>query len=257
MIKLFRKIRQNLIKENRASKYLLYAIGEITLVVIGILIAIQLNNWKSESEENVMVLSYLEGLNFDLNQDNKRIKELYAFYKERTNNIQIMLSKNNQDLESSNDELGRMFNQIFDYRKYSNKKSTYLSLINDGYLNKIKDKSLINDIIIYYESPYLIWSTEIYENIIQSVDFNQFENFDSRDRLISINATNSIPEWKLTNNNQYYTDYQKLIHSKWARDIYSSCLIQANYIFKNIDNYEILNKNLRKVIEHYKTNANN
>lgn len=57
MIKFFRKIRQRLINENRISKYLLYAIGEIILVVIGILIALQINNWnenrKSAKQENL------------------------------------------------------------------------------------------------------------------------------------------------------------------------------------------------------------
>ncbi len=45
MIKFFRKIRQRLLTENKFSKYLIYAIGEIILVVIGILIALQINNW--------------------------------------------------------------------------------------------------------------------------------------------------------------------------------------------------------------------
>lgn len=45
MIKFFRKIRQRLLTENKFSKYLIYAIGEIILVVIGILIALQVNNW--------------------------------------------------------------------------------------------------------------------------------------------------------------------------------------------------------------------
>ncbi len=44
MIKFFRRIRQNLIMENKTSKYFKYAIGEILLVVIGILIALQINN---------------------------------------------------------------------------------------------------------------------------------------------------------------------------------------------------------------------
>ena len=44
MIKFFRKIRQRLLSENKFSKYLFYAIGEIVLVVIGILIALQVNN---------------------------------------------------------------------------------------------------------------------------------------------------------------------------------------------------------------------
>ncbi len=48
MIKIFRHIRQRLLIENKTSKYLLYAIGEIVLVVIGILIALQLNEWNGE-----------------------------------------------------------------------------------------------------------------------------------------------------------------------------------------------------------------
>ena len=45
MIKFFRHIRQDLMSKNKTSKYLKYAIGEILLVVIGILIALQINNW--------------------------------------------------------------------------------------------------------------------------------------------------------------------------------------------------------------------
>jgi hypothetical protein len=48
MIKFFRKIRQQLLIENKFSKYLLYAIGEIVLVVIGILIALSINNWNEK-----------------------------------------------------------------------------------------------------------------------------------------------------------------------------------------------------------------
>tara|TARA_R100000935_G_scaffold58576_1_gene96315 strand:+ start:4970 stop:5365 length:396 start_codon:yes stop_codon:yes gene_type:complete len=48
MIKFFRKVRQKLLTENNFSKYLIYAIGEIILVVIGILIALQVNNWNTE-----------------------------------------------------------------------------------------------------------------------------------------------------------------------------------------------------------------
>ncbi|MEJ2113692.1 MAG: DUF6090 family protein, partial [Flavobacteriaceae bacterium] len=53
MIKLFNKIRQRLLSENKFSKYLLYAIGEIILVVIGILIALQVNNWNNERKEQL------------------------------------------------------------------------------------------------------------------------------------------------------------------------------------------------------------
>ena len=60
MIKFFRRIRQKLLSENRFSKYLLYAIGEIILVVIGILIALQINNWNENRKVHSNQLKYLD-----------------------------------------------------------------------------------------------------------------------------------------------------------------------------------------------------
>ena len=62
MIKFFRKIRQNLVMENKTSKYFKYAVGEIFLVVIGILIALQINNWNEEKKNNKIEISILREL---------------------------------------------------------------------------------------------------------------------------------------------------------------------------------------------------
>ena len=51
MIKLFRNIRRKLVGENKVSKYLVYAFGEILLVVVGILLAIQFNAWTTKNKE--------------------------------------------------------------------------------------------------------------------------------------------------------------------------------------------------------------
>ena len=59
MIKFFRHIRQNLIMENKTSKYFKYAIGEIVLVVIGILIALQINNWNENRKNNLWEQQFL------------------------------------------------------------------------------------------------------------------------------------------------------------------------------------------------------
>jgi hypothetical protein len=58
MIKFFRKIRQNLLMKNKTGKYLKYAIGEIFLVVIGIFIALQLNNWNENRKTDSIKQSY-------------------------------------------------------------------------------------------------------------------------------------------------------------------------------------------------------
>ncbi|GGE01984.1 DUF6090 family protein [Planktosalinus lacus] len=69
MIKFFRKIRKKLIEEDNVRKYLLYAIGEIVLVVIGILIALQINNWNEEKIMDRMVSQALSEIREDLVQD--------------------------------------------------------------------------------------------------------------------------------------------------------------------------------------------
>lgn len=85
MIKFYRKIRQRLLTENKFSKYLIYAIGEIILVVIGILIALGINNWNDENnlrrkEINILIEmksnleSDLEGLRWDINKNKKLLK---------------------------------------------------------------------------------------------------------------------------------------------------------------------------------------
>lgn len=72
MLKFFRKIRQDLIAEGKTTKYLKYAIGEIILVVIGILIALQINNWnegRKESNKERLLLSNLK-VEFEDNLNN-------------------------------------------------------------------------------------------------------------------------------------------------------------------------------------------
>ncbi len=250
MIELLRRIRQNLFSQNRIGKYLLYAAGEIILVVIGILIAIQLNTWKTEADENTEVLKYMEGLHAELNQDFERMDSLYIFYTDKSSSIQLLLNYGNDSIRLSNNELGRHFNSILEYKKFSNKKSTYLSVINGGYINKIKDKDLTNEIIKYYESPYLTWSTEIYGNIAESIDYSQTELYKSLDGLIPLNTNNSIPDWTFTSE-QYQTNYTELVRSKWAIDNLTSFLKQSNYIFSNLNTYRAMNKQLREEIAKY------
>jgi hypothetical protein len=71
MIGFFRKIRRKLADDNKPLKYLRYAIGEIVLVVIGILIALQINNWNEERKQNNIVNTYLYNLEEDIYKDIK------------------------------------------------------------------------------------------------------------------------------------------------------------------------------------------
>ena len=79
MIKFFRKIRQRLLTENKFSKYLIYSIGEIVLVVIGILLALQVNNWnegKKDNAESIKILKKLQA-EFETNKTELGVSRHY------------------------------------------------------------------------------------------------------------------------------------------------------------------------------------
>ncbi|WP_296705537.1 DUF6090 family protein [Algoriphagus sp.] len=69
MISFFRKIRQKLLSQNRVTRYLVYALGEIFLVVIGILIAVSINNWNEDRKSKIKERELLNELTKDLRED--------------------------------------------------------------------------------------------------------------------------------------------------------------------------------------------
>ena len=91
MIKLFRKIRQNLLMENKTGKYLKYAIGEIVLVMIGILLALQVNNWNEQrkalnQERQILTTLHkefeenLQELKFDMTRIDNQIVSIQILF---------------------------------------------------------------------------------------------------------------------------------------------------------------------------------
>ncbi|MBT8267571.1 MAG: hypothetical protein KJP20_13575 [Bacteroidia bacterium] len=86
MIKFFRKIRKNLLSEGKTGKYLKYAVGEIVLVVIGILIALSINNWnennKLESRRQDYYLQLLDDLKKDKEDSKQTIEKFDNYLKE-------------------------------------------------------------------------------------------------------------------------------------------------------------------------------
>lgn len=76
VINIFRRVRQRFLTEGQLSRYLLYAIGEIILVVIGILIALQINNWNEDNKTNNSINSHLTILEQNLLEDKVQLEEL-------------------------------------------------------------------------------------------------------------------------------------------------------------------------------------
>lgn len=80
MLNLFRKVRKNLLRESKFSRYLVYAVGEIVLVVIGILIAIQINGWNEERKNEKQLKTIFNTILTDLVQDTAEVKMILDNY---------------------------------------------------------------------------------------------------------------------------------------------------------------------------------
>jgi len=101
MIKFFRKIRYDLMEQNKTGKYLKYAIGEIILVVIGILIALSINNWNQDRLNKKQVYRYLTNLTEDLKSDIIQYdNNISGYERDKANNSQILINDNYKKLDT-------------------------------------------------------------------------------------------------------------------------------------------------------------
>ena len=83
MIKFFRKIRKKLADDNKPIKYMRYAIGEIALVVVGILIALSINNWNEERKSKIKTIQNIEALCEDLQRDSTHFTAIIKTYESK------------------------------------------------------------------------------------------------------------------------------------------------------------------------------
>ena len=154
MIKFFRRIRQQLLIENNAGKYFKYAIGEIILVVIGILIALQINNWNEGQNEKKVELGYMQNLLEDLNEN---IETYHDF--EKSNTIIYNLIDSIIPNLKSVDRRSHISNLSYWARKVTMEwltvnptQRTFEEMKSSGHLRLIKDKAVANAISDYYNS---------------------------------------------------------------------------------------------------------
>jgi hypothetical protein len=87
MIPFFRKIRKKMADDNRPLKYMRYAVGEIVLVVAGILIALQINNWNEERKDNKKLKMYVKDLVSDLEKDTINLNDWIRWSKKEIDKL--------------------------------------------------------------------------------------------------------------------------------------------------------------------------
>lgn len=151
MIKLFRRLRQKLLYEGNFKKYLAYAIGEILLVVIGILIALQINNLNEQGKADTLTETYLNNLKLDLLSDlsgiEKTKKDINYFEVEGYYSLDVIDGKI-EIIEKERFLKSLIWNNH--YPIFQPSRSAYDDLINSGNIKLIKDNDLKVALSRYY-----------------------------------------------------------------------------------------------------------
>ncbi|TVZ60310.1 hypothetical protein NA63_2862 [Flavobacteriaceae bacterium MAR_2010_105] len=169
MIKFFRKIRQNMIKENRATKYALYAIGEIILVVIGILIALQINNWNQHRITKNTERDTLKNLLEEIQLDTLDIGFNLQLHKTSLENAERLFKFLGGDSSVQSDSVN--FTEVLGNPVVAIlNTSTYTSLVNSS-PNLISNQILKKKIFVHYNLVY----TSILEVENRSTGFKPYD----------------------------------------------------------------------------------
>ncbi|ASV31804.1 DUF6090 family protein [Maribacter cobaltidurans] len=144
MIKFFRKIRQQLLKENRFSKYMLYALGEIILVVIGILIALAISNWNETQKSKKLEQQLLHALLAEFESNLQLLNDVIALNNSNIENSILLGEYTGPSVTNIHEkELSERMVGIFKIEpRYLPNQGTVQEIINSGRLSVLSDDKL-------------------------------------------------------------------------------------------------------------------
>ena len=237
MIKFIRNMRQTLLMENKTSKYLKYAVGEIVLVVIGILIALQINNWNESQKALKKEKIYLVKLSQNLKDDISLLEDII-----KTDSIIIYdLTKLSQEIltATSIKEINHKTNSRFRYLLFNPNKTTLDNIISSGQIEIIRNDSIVENLLKYYKSvtKYREGIDESLKNYSRDIE-NFFMNFDHtrNDEILKKKTIEDYRDHPFVLNSFFY----KVGLLKYQINNYSFLINEAKY------NLNLIEKELNK-----------
>lgn len=175
MSKFNRLISKKLLAENKFNKYLIYAIGEIVLVVVGILIALSVNNWNQNNIERKNEILILTELTTDLEEQVELFNDFISLEHKLYQHGKDLLGHFAQNQTFfGNDSVYSKINALITRKTFNSVNTTFQELISTGTIGIIQDRSIKREIIHYYhelERVSLVISnnnTNIVDGIYQS-----------------------------------------------------------------------------------------
>ena len=155
MIKIFTKIKENLLSEGKIGRYLKYAIGEIVLIVFGILIALSIDNWNQSINREMAEKEFIEGVKKDLELDKEYIQIILNHMDPKIDAYSILNKELTMLKNKDKNSVDSLFRKYFlSQRTFYPISGSFQAAIAGNEINGFKNKKLTRGIIKLYDSTY-------------------------------------------------------------------------------------------------------
>ncbi|WP_250434506.1 DUF6090 family protein [Hanstruepera flava] len=225
-------------EQNRAQRYFFYAIGEIVLVVIGILIALQINTWNKEKQNRVHEKTILKNLKEDLEIQKQLIKQQIEY--ESVVLAQVDSAKKFVSDTADKAVLSRFFYELQGRHTFKANRATFSNMISSGSINLIINEDLQHNIIRYFQRLDYVESVVNNNNLFMT-DVN-FGAFVANNGLgLEVDEQNNIVSETIFNNNHKATIFAQLNYrrggSESIKNLSQTLLELTNTLIQEIEQY--------------------
>ena len=146
-------MRQDLLSKGKTRKYLKYAIGEILLVVIGILIALQVNNWNEDRKLRNEAQRIFESLNAEFRNNRKILKDRIDLLEHANKYVKAVLDlTGREESHLATINIDSIINLSLNYGNYNPTNSSIQEIISSGKLNLIKNNQLKDNLFQWIQT---------------------------------------------------------------------------------------------------------
>ena len=249
MIKFFKKIRQKLLSENKFSKYLIYAIGEIFLVVIGILIALQINIWNSKRLENMEERNVLINLKKDFQQNQVNLGSvIFDNGKYLKSDLNILNFNRDTTTIKSETEFSLLLNDLMALSEFFPTNNSLDNLQNSSNISLIKNQELRSKLSSW--KPYVESIKDKENNTIEmensGIDFiiknGSWLNVDEASNFKVLNKY-TLPK------SRFDFDNRTLLKSREFENIVENLIVHKSILIRTEEKTLILVKEILDLIE--------
>jgi hypothetical protein len=201
MLFLLRNIRRNMLNNNKIATYFLYAIGEILLVVIGILIAVSIDDWNEERKQELTEKKYFQNLKNDLLADTDKLNIMIEYSYGKINASKVIMAWIKKDTIGSLYDFSNAIQTLIFVDDFRPDQSTYNEMKSSGNFSTIKNDELKLKILTLQQAYIEIGSMQEHvrndfnvflEDFEQYVDWSQYYDIEKSNNGDSVFAFDTL-----------------------------------------------------------------